>query len=205
MEEPNLRMMPFVVLFLAALPAAGRAKPPEICAEAWQANHWCEAGQVGYIAGVEIRSKFLFEVLDAHGHDIEPSAVTCEVCRKAIENDGYCPAHRMGYVGGKAYLSSLTYHVAKGRAVKPASISCGTCRKNSQGIGWCEKHRVGMAGPVAIEDRRAFEEFEDAYRILLKAVEVSARCETCAGAIVNDGYCPTHRIHYKNGEAVSPR
>lgn len=163
---------------------------------------WCESANAGYVAGVEVRSRFLYEALDAHGHDIDPAAVTCETCRKALRTEGFCPAHRMGFVGSHAYLSPLTYHVAKSRTIDPATVACRTCRRHVKGIGWCEKDRVGIAGRVAIDDRQAFREFEEAYRILLAAVETSARCETCAAAMVSEGYCATHRLKYAGGRAI---
>lgn len=172
------------------------------CEEAKRNNRWCEAANAGYVASVEIRSRFLYEALDAHGHDIEPAAVTCQTCRMALESDGFCPAHRMGFVGGKAYLSRLTYHLARSRAVEPEAITCRVCRRHARGIGWCDKHRVGIAGRIAIDDRQAFKEFSEAYEILLAAIGKQTECETCAVAMVADGYCPTHRVKYEHGRTV---
>ena len=186
------------------LPTAARAHNPAVksCEEARRINGWCEPGQVGYVASVEIRSKFLYEVLDAHGHDIIKSKVTCPTCLKAIETDGYCPAHRMGYVRGEAYMSSLTWHLARARRIDPGALTCPDCLKHTHGIGWCDKDKVGIAGYFAVDDRQEFDELARAYALLLAAVEKSARCETCAGAMITDGYCPTHRLHYKDGAPV---
>jgi hypothetical protein len=184
-------------------PGTALAHEPAVpCAEARRTHGWCAAEQVGYVAGVEIRSHRLYEALDAHGHDIEPKAVTCGTCRKAIETDGFCPAHRMGYVGGQAFLSPLTWHIARARTIDPGTVACRVCRRHTRGIGWCDRHRVGIAGPVAIDDRARFEEFQAAYRILLAAVEKSAACDACAAALVADGYCATHRVKYKDGQAA---
>src|SRR5258705_13579320 len=102
-RRPAGRCVALVVLLAAfGLPAAGRAHPPSVgsCEEAKRINAWCEPAHVGYVASVPVRSRFLFEVLDTHGHDIIKSEAKCETCRKAIETDGYCPAHRMGFVRG---------------------------------------------------------------------------------------------------------
>lgn len=184
------------------LPHGWSAGPQPACEEAKRTDGWCEAGNVGYVASVEIRSRMLYEALDAHGHDIEPEGVQCETCRMALKSDGFCPAHRMGYVRGEAYLSPLTYHIARGRRIDPAEVTCPACLEHTRGIGWCETHRVGIAGHVAIDDRERFEEFAGAYRILVAAVETSARCQTCAAAMVADGYCAAHRLKYKDGRGV---
>jgi len=197
------RIVLAVLLAALGLPAAAHTEHTSSCEEAKRINGWCDAKNVGYVASVEIRSRFLYEVLDAHGHDIIPAAVTCETCRKALQTDGYCPGHRMGFVHGEAYMSPLTYHLARARKIDPSTISCPVCRKNNQGIGWCEKDRVGIAGYFAVDDRQEFGELEKAYAILLAAVDMSSKCERCAGAIITDGYCPIHRVKFGNGRPVS--
>jgi hypothetical protein len=172
------------------------------CVEARRTNGWCKATNAGYVASLEIHSRFLYEVLDAHGHQIVPEAVTCETCRSALKSNGFCATHRMGYVGGKAFMTPLTYELALGRTIDPAAITCDTCRKHTHGIGWCEEDQVGIVGYTAIDDRRHFEDLVKAYRILEAAIETSARCERCAGAMVADGYCAIHRLKYKDGQVV---
>ena len=196
-------MASIALLACLGLAHAGSAGAPEACEEAKRTNGWCEAGNVGYVAAVEIRSRFLYEALDAHSHDIDPAGVTCETCRKALKTDGYCPAHKMGCVGGHAYMSRITYELARGRRIDPAALTCPVCRKNSQGIGWCEKDHLGIAGRVAVDDRQEFEDLLKAYQLLLAAVETSARCETCAAAMIADGYCGIHRVKYEGGRAIS--
>ncbi len=187
-------------------PASGRAHPPSVssCEEAKRVNGWCEPAHVGYVASVLIRSRFLYEVLDTHGHDIDPARVTCETCRKALETDGYCKVHRMGFVHGEAFLSPLTYHLARARSIDPRTITCKDCRKHTQGIGWCEKDKVGIAGTFAVDDRQEFDELARDYALLLAAVERSSQCETCAGAMITNGYCAVHRVQYRDGAQVPP-
>src|SRR5262245_40920707 len=110
----------------------------------------------------------------------------------------------MGYVNGKAYLSPLTYQIARARTIDPAALTCPECRRHSQGIGWCEKDQVGIARHLAISDRQAFAEFQKAYETLLAAIEVTTRCEMCAAAMVADGYCPTHHLKYQDGKPGPP-
>ena len=191
-----------MLLTAFALSAGWGGGTPPSCEQARRANHWCRAGNVGYVAGLEIRSRYLYEVLDAHGHDIDPKAVRCEVCLAALKSHGYCHAHRMGYVGGHAYMTPLTYYLARGRRVDPASITCPICRQHIQGIGWCEKDQVGIAGFTALDSREEFEELTKAYQILVAAIQKSSSCGRCSGPMVADGYCSIHRIKYLNGSPV---
>ena len=56
----------------------------------------------------------LFEALDAHGHRIDPETLDCDSCRLAYVSDGYCEDHRRGWIRGLAYLTPLTYYLARG-------------------------------------------------------------------------------------------
>ncbi len=159
---------------------------------------------MGYLAGVEIASPQLFEALDAHGHPLHAPSLTCGTCRLALEEGGFCAEHRMGFVHGLAYLSPLTYQLARAKLVDPDSITCPTCRAAMQTIGWCDEHGVGMVGERRVIHKADYEMLAEAYRQLVAAVEKSAECETCAAAMVADGYCPEHRIHYSGGRAKAP-
>ena len=159
------------------------------CARVKHDGGWCAACEVGYVAGVRIRSALLFEVADAHGHDIIPDRIKCETCKKAMASDGYCERCRMGFVDKQAYMSRLTYHVAKGRATKPANLACGTCRVNAKHTGWCDACRRGMIGHIAIDRHDDFVEAAKAYRRLVEAVRKLTECETCAVAQFTGGQC----------------
>ncbi|HKQ98152.1 MAG TPA: hypothetical protein VJV75_09780 [Candidatus Polarisedimenticolia bacterium] len=207
-------MRHFRTLFRAALlaglacavpagPLTAHVEESDSCETAKRTNAWCTTGNVGYVASVPIHSRFLFEVLDAHGHEIIKSRVTCEVCRRAIETDGFCPAHKMGYVHGEAFMSPITYRLARAERIDPATVTCPVCRKNMQGIGWCEKDQRGVVGTFAVTDRAEYDALDAAYRILLRANAMVPRCENCAGAIITDGYCAIHRVTWRAGEAVS--
>ncbi len=198
------RIALLILLLLGPGPTwAGSARTTQDCEEAKRTNLWCSAGNVGYVAGIAIRSPFLYEALDAHGHDVEPAAMTCEICRKAVASHGFCLAHRLGFVGGQAYVSPLTYYLARSRTIEPAELSCGACLRHTKGIGWCDPHRVGIAGHFALDNREEFDQMQKAYGILLAAVEASSRCERCAAAMVAEGYCAIHRVHYQDGRATS--
>lgn len=83
----------------------------------------------GFVAGIKVSSGALFEALDAHGHEIDPGALTCAVCKEAWRRGGFCDRCRMGFVNGLAYLSRLTYHIATGAVEDPELIACARCRE----------------------------------------------------------------------------
>ena len=198
-----LRALPFFLFFalvLSGTPALAGA--PCTCAEARERMGWCEAHEVGHIAGVEIRSAELFEALDAHGQVIEDRFLGCETCLRAKASGGYCDEHRRGFVDGLAYLSPLTYHLAGGRVRDPDAIECPVCRKNADSHGWCAKCSKGMFSGVEIDGRAAFEQADHAYHTLLEARKTAERCEKCAAATVIDGRCPYCKISYRDGRPV---
>lgn len=79
-----------------------------------QRSGWCVACGVGYVAEVSIRSRALYDALDAHGHDVDVPGLACAECRAAAAADGFCARHERGFVGGRAFLSRLAYHLARG-------------------------------------------------------------------------------------------
>jgi len=185
--------------------AAAAASPPAgcTCASTLEVGTWCELHGVGHIGGLEIRSAWLFETLDAHGHDLDLTTFTCTACRRAIDTDGFCDQHRNGFVRKKAYFSWLTYALAHGTRLNPADIRCPECRANARSAGWCERDRIGMIGGVAIADRASYDRTLAAIEIVKLADQTAIRCKHCAAAIVTDTTCPVCKIRYKDGRRVS--
>jgi len=160
---------------------------------------WCDACNVGYIAGLKIPSKMLFEVLHNHGHDVDRRFILCDSCRKEIDVEGFCEKCRIGYIEGQAYFSMLAYQLARGKAKRPEQITCETCERNVEKPGWCDKCKVGMLGNVVIADRRDFEAALPEFRRLLLGLAHLNKCESCAVAIATNGMCPDCRIVYQDG------
>ncbi len=169
------------------------------CAEAKMKHQWCAACKVGYVAGVRIESKLLHEEIDAHGHDIDPKLMKCSSCQKALETDGFCERCTMGFVKKQAYMSRLTYFIAKGETKDVEKIACPQCRKNAQSPGWCDACGLGMVGNVALQEKSDFEQAAKAFDVFQEAVRTLKRCEFCAIAMVIDGRCPTCKVTYRNG------
>jgi hypothetical protein len=175
---------------------------PCTCASARGTNGWCPVHELGYVAGVKVTSRWLYEAIDAHGHQVDLTTYNCPSCQKAIATDGFCDAHRVGFVKKQAYYSLLTYELGKAELRPEGSIACPTCRKNAVAHGWCAKSGVGMIGPFAIKDRHEYDRAAAALDVFLIANREAARCNYCAGAIITDGECPICRIRYKDGKAV---
>ena len=176
-----------------------------VCSVAQETMAWCELHDVGHFASIPIRSKFLFDALDAHGHDLDLESFTCDDCRKAAASDGFCTQHRIGFVEKKAYFSSLSYHLARGETTPVSEIACPICRKNAETHGWCEADKVGRVGNVAIDTKEDYEQVAEAIQIVQAADEAAERCKYCATAIISDTRCPFCRITYKDGEPVPPK
>jgi len=189
------------LLFLRPV-SVGAADPSCTCPSARLTNGWCETHEIGSVGGVLIRSKIIYEVLDAHGHELDLTTFKCPACRKAIEQHGFCSEHRVGFVRGLTYFSRLTYELARARTENPDGIRCAICRKNARNHGWCNRCRIGRAGAFAIRDRPSYDRVAEAIGILEFANREAPRCQGCAIAILTDSSCPIHRIPYRNGHAA---
>jgi hypothetical protein len=192
-----------VALWLIALPLASGEAGVCTCATSRETNGWCEVHEFGYIGGVKVTSRWLYEYIDAHGHALNLTTFTCPECRAAIASGGFCETHHLGFVNKMGYFSRLTYELGKAEAKPPSAIACRTCRKNAQTHGWCAKSGVGMIGPFAIRNRQDFDLAEAALERFMIANEASKRCNYCAGAILTDSECPVCKIRYKDGKVMA--
>jgi len=172
------------------------------CATVRAVNGWCDVHQFGWVGGVKVTSRWLYDAADAHGHQVDPTTFPCPDCQRAIAIDGFCPAHRIGFVNKLAYFSRLTYELARGEVRRTPSIPCAACRKNAEAFGWCARDKVGMVGEVAFKSRADYDEAVKALQVFIIANDAARRCERCAVAILTDTTCPVCRIAYKNGRAV---
>lgn len=189
-------------LCILALMTGCKAPECPTCAGAKLTNKWCDKCAVGYVAGAPIKSKLLYEALDAHGHDLNIPQIACAICQAAVPVDGYCEKCRVGWVRRQAYFSRLTYHLAKGQPCDPKSLACPDCRKNSEKYGWCDKCSVGMVGNVAIRSRSDFDGARRGYDLMAAAIEASGRCDMCGIACLTDNTCFICKIPYKDGKAL---
>ena len=194
------------IVFLAALTVGCSGDGKELirtnctCEVSKSRGGWCNACDLGYVAGVAIKSEMLFEALDAHGHHIDPESMKCEGCRKALANDGFCENCQWGFVGKQLYHSKLTYYLAKGRPKSKSAISCATCQAHTGKPTWCESCKIGLVGSVVYTDKGAFETVAEEYGRLRQAVDLSAKCEDCGVAFFMGTKCLKCNISYKGGK-----
>lgn len=171
-----------------------------VCASARVKDAWCEACGAGYLAGIRIPSRRLFEVLDAHGHDYDPKLIACESCRKAIAKEDYCDECRRGYRGGLLYMSRISYEVARGNREDPSKIACERCRTNAATFGWCDKCKIGRIGTIVAADRPGYEAAAVDTERLIQAIGQLKPCESCAIAHFTKGYCPACRKRHREDD-----
>ena len=196
-----------LVAALIWLAGCGRAAQPQpartTLADVRIAGGWCQAYNVGYVAGVSVGSKALFEALCPPVHELASlSDVHCPSCRAAIAGDGFCGHCGVGWVGQRCYVNKLSYCLARGNPLDVSALACPACREHARRYGWCDHCRIGMLGAVAFRDRRLYDEAVPSFEILLASVAKLRECETCAVAMSCDGTCPVHGVSYKGGQVV---
>lgn len=167
------------------------------CAEARVQDGWCGKCKVGYFANVPIHSSMFFEMLDLHGHEIDPQKTRCPTCRAALKTGGFCEDCRMGYIDGRGYFSHLCYAFAKGTKLDASTrdLEGRTVRR-----GWCKYHQRGR---VANRIFTRYDEYLDAqkwFAILNDAVAKIDECETCAEAMIANGQCFRCGLWYMDGQ-----
>jgi len=207
-KQPFYRIQLAVLLAAMAsfVPPASRGNPPPEakapckCAINKVHNGWCEACKKGYVAGILVPSAALFEALDAHGHDFDPASIKCKTCQNAIKTHGFCDRDNMGFIHNLAYVSRLTYHLAKGTPLDASKLKCNACRQYARKHGWCEACKRGMAGNVAFTNRDDFEQAARQIDFLLSCIQMIDRCEICAVARFTGGKCPKCNILYDHDE-----
>lgn len=160
-----------------------------ICVEARIHNGWCDSCNQGFVAGVTIESKKLFEALDAHGHIVGPNGLTCDSCLQAMPRDGYCQLHGWGFVDDKMYVTKMTWLLARGTIDEPDQLTCSQCRADCEHRGWCEACGVGHVGAVRFASREDFERAARQQDRLGLALVTLKRCEECSMRTFYGGIC----------------
>jgi hypothetical protein len=158
-------------------------------------NPWPE----GTIAGLRVPPGLL-DVIDPGGHSVDPGQIYCPECLTAFVSDGYCLRSQIGYVDGRAYVSRLSYLLAKdGERINATTLTCSTCRAHLQEPGWCDGCGRGVVGLAAIRNRDDFNEILMHWQRLHKAIRLASQCDVCAIAFFTHGRCTRCRIDYKDG------
>lgn len=181
-----------------------------ICAANRFEGGWCEKCDVGFCAGLRFTSRKLGEVIDFHGHQVNADRTACPECRKLIKSGGFCESCKMGFVGGRGFFSRICYQLARGKPVDNLREN-GDKSVNDLDMGrkaccpadgWCDTCERGVVGNRLYDDKQDYELTRRAVAVLELAIEASARCDSCAGAMIADSRCPICRMSYKDGKPV---
>jgi len=165
------------------------------CVVARLKNGECRACAKRYVAGLEVPSAMLYELLDAHGHAYDPTALPCAGCREASRTNALCPEHRWGFAKGQLYFSPLSYRLSHGTPRTRSTLACPTCSGDDPTI-WCARCGLGWAGNVSFHDRALQEPAAREYRHLVECIELAETCEMCATAKFSGMKCPECAVEY---------
>ena len=131
-----MRRVAFVSLAVVALLVSSSTVYADCtCESAKIKNGWCQDCKVGYIAGVKIASKKLYDALQGKAL-ADTSKMKCEGCKRAVAKDGKCQHCKLGFVNKTAYKSMPAYCLARGEVKDPATIKCPRCRAVTARLGW---------------------------------------------------------------------
>lgn len=200
-----MRLIVLFILCCCAMlttPRQPSANPVCTCETVKRTDGWCEICNVGYLAGIKIESAMFFDLLDAHGHQIDPSTLACDNCKTLYPAHGFCPSCKVGFVNKQLYFSKLTYYLARGEVNGPEPLACATCLKNTEKSGWCDVCKRGMVGQRSYRIREEFEEAADLRMILVDAIPLAKRCLSCALSLINNGTCLKCRKTFQDGHLV---
>ncbi|MEK6675945.1 MAG: hypothetical protein AABZ47_09865 [Planctomycetota bacterium] len=173
---------------------------PCSCAVIKKSGGWCPECKLGYLAGVRVTSRFFFEMLDAHGHDLDLTALQCPTCKKNATDGGYCDDCRIGFHKKKAYFTRLTYEFAQGVIVERETLPCDDCHKCPELIHWCERCGKGLLGNILISSKQDFEIARKEFERFLTALRMLPTCEGCAVAYFMRSLCPKCRKSWDGDE-----
>ncbi|NNF41912.1 MAG: hypothetical protein HKO59_06015 [Phycisphaerales bacterium] len=197
---PDARAILWPGLFRPALDAATHAPASHSapadetascrCAEQRIRNGWCTRCDVGHVAGVPIRSRTLFDFLDAHGHRIDPDRLECAECRVAVRNDRMCSECKWGFVDGLLYFTELTYRLARGTPLAAEDRPCRRLRPATPAAVWCGGCAIGVVGNAVYTSHGDFASAAREFARLKDAVATSSRCELCAVVLFTGAECP---------------
>jgi len=178
---------------------------PCACADARLNHGWCPRCNLGYVAGRQITDHQLFEVIDAHGHDLGRESFACDSCRAAFDAGEFCSPCGNGFVRGQTYFTRLTWGLAQGEPFDPATITCTACRGHVNASGWCEACNRGIVGNVAFTSRAPYDVAVQEYAVLDTAIAKVPSCGMCACAMMVHRVCPTCLTSYEHLAAASTR
>jgi hypothetical protein len=174
MTRSGLTTLMIACSFLVSSPASGHGPYPAgprsdvcLCAGIASGTGWCSACNVGFVGSVRVPSASLFEMIDPHGHDLDPAGISCSTCMNALETSAFCERCGIGYVDGRAYVSRLAYLIARGEPEDSSALEtefnrlnvaierlsdCDLCGVASFADGRCPRCRIHYQDGVPVVD-----------------------------------------------------
>ena len=130
-----MRKVAVLSFAVAGLVLAGGSAYAECgcCKPLRTADGWCDGCKVGFVNGVTMKSKTLFDAVA--GKKVDVQAMKCGGCVKALKQDGACDHCGIAFADGKAYKSKVAKQLALGKAANPDKLACTMCQKNSKDHG----------------------------------------------------------------------
>lgn len=194
-------VIPVVAVLIAgaSLAVAGECT----CKTAKVDNGWCSECNVGYVSGVKLESKELYDALA--GVKVDKEKVQCPGCKTALAKNGACDHCHVRFEHGVAYKSPVAAKLAAGKPMAHGAdeIKCPGCKKAAKaGEGWCDHCGGGIVGHRWFSDKKAYQDAVAARATLVKAAQAAEKCKGCAIAMVTDGKCDHCNVSFKDGKVV---
>lgn len=183
---------------LLALPALAECT----CKTARVEGGWCGDCNKGYVAGITVASRKLYDALQ--GKPVNEADIRCPGCRKAMAAGGTCDSCRISYSGKQAFRSPFAAALAAGQRVKSEEITCPTCRGNADQHGWCDSCKAGIVHHRVFKEREAYDRAVKAWEILAASTKELGHCEQCAIAMATNGRCEQCKESFQDGKPIKP-
>jgi hypothetical protein len=186
---------------IAGLLVASAQAGGECCDKAKAANGWCGDCKVGFISGVEMKSRMLYDTLAGAP---APADIKCEGCKKAAASNGSCDACGVAFANKRMYKSVFGHAIAMGSYADPKSVKCEGCKKALTGSGgWCDECKAGAVGGYVYKDRKSYDAAVKAREVVVAAA--ATKCEGCATAMASNGPCKVCNITYADGKKLEAK
>ena len=185
------------MLAFAAPAMAGDCKGCKTIME--KGEGFCAHCGKGKIFDVELSSQKLYDA--TAGKEVQVDKMKCGGCIKAAASNGSCCGK--SFANGKAYHSPVGHRLAMGKPYTEAKAGhCPGCREAFASHGFCTGCEVGFVAHRLFKGKESHDAALAAHQTLVKAAEVSKKCEACAVAMVTDGKCDHCNVSFKDGKPV---
>lgn len=192
-----------VAAFSSAALAGG-----ECCDKAKASDGWCGDCKMGFVAGITMKSRALYDALMGKEVTAE-QASKCGGCQAAFASNGTCNECHVAFANHKMYRSPFAARLAMGKPIDRKAL-CKECQEHcakataeemAKHSGWCDACKAGFVNGKTYTSKESFQQAMDAHTLLTKAAE--AKCDGCAVAMVCDGACGECKVAFKDGKMTA--